>query len=140
MPPRIFSECKILLQLSPDKRVGDWYLFENHTEIRVYGIELQPFLLPRFLTPRIFSLEFIRQRLNFDYVHFVSRKYKSSFKLKKEVGPFVVNTRTTLQVTENLLQDMGFQQGKIWIYDPHSIISTKRTGNGLTPYQHKQKS
>jgi hypothetical protein len=33
-PPRIFPECKILLQLSPDKMVGDWYLFENHTEIR----------------------------------------------------------------------------------------------------------
>jgi hypothetical protein len=84
-PPRIFPECKNILQLSPDKRVGDWYLFENHIEIRVYGVEVQPFLLPRFLTPRIFSLEFIRKRLNSDYIHFVSKKHKVRFKLKKEV-------------------------------------------------------
>jgi hypothetical protein len=38
-PPRIFPECKRLLQLSPDKKVGDWYLFENHTNIRVYGVK-----------------------------------------------------------------------------------------------------
>jgi hypothetical protein len=36
MPPRIFLECKFVLQPSPNKRVGDWYLFENHTKIRAY--------------------------------------------------------------------------------------------------------
>jgi hypothetical protein len=101
---------------------------------------VQPFLLPTFLTPIIFALEFIRQRLDYDHIHFVSRKYKASFKLKKEVGPFIVNTRSTLQVAEKLLQDMGFQQGEIWMYDPHAIISSKRIENGLVPYQHQQKA
>jgi hypothetical protein len=112
IPPRIFPECKKLLQLSLDKRVGDWYIFENYTEIRIYGSELRPFLLPIFLTPRIFALEYIRQRLNSDDIHFVSRKYKANFKLKKEVGPFIVNTRSTLQVTTKILSAMGFQQGE----------------------------
>jgi hypothetical protein len=60
--------------------------------------------------------------------------------LKKEVGPFIVNTRAALQDAKKLLQDMGFQQGEIWIYDPHSIISTRRIGFGSTPYQHQPKS
>jgi hypothetical protein len=34
---------------------------------------------------------------------------------------------------------MAFQQGETWIYDPHSIISTKRTELGLVPYQHQPK-
>jgi hypothetical protein len=95
-PPRIFPECKKLLQLSPDIRVGDWYVFEHYTEIRIYGCQLAPFRLPVFMTPMIFSLEYIRQRLNSDEIHFVPNKYKVNFKLKKEVGPFIVNTRSTL--------------------------------------------
>jgi hypothetical protein len=82
-PPRIFPKCKILLQLSPNKMVGDSYLFENHIEIRIHGVELQDFVLPEFLTPRIISLEFIRKILNSNYIHFVSKKKKVNFKLKK---------------------------------------------------------
>jgi hypothetical protein len=44
-----------------------------------------------------------------------------------------------LQDAEKLLQEMGFQQGEMWIYDPHSIISTKRTDLGSIPYQHQPK-
>jgi len=40
VPPRVFLECRQLLQLSPNKRVGDWYIFENYKQIRVYGFEL----------------------------------------------------------------------------------------------------
>jgi len=99
IPPRIFLDYKTLLQLSLDKRVGDYYIFENYTKIKVYGSDLRPFLLPIFLTPKIFVLEYIRKILNLDDIHFVSRKYKANFKLKKEVGPFIFNTKSTLQVT-----------------------------------------
>jgi hypothetical protein len=73
VPPRLFPEFKKLLQLSLDTKVGDWYLFQNHTEIRIYGSEAQPFLLPVFLTMRIFSLEYIRQRLNLIIFIFLQR-------------------------------------------------------------------
>jgi hypothetical protein len=88
------------------------------------------------LTLRIFALEYIRQILDFDYTHFSSRKYKSSFKSKKEVSPFIVNTREALQVAKKLLQNMGFQQGEIWIYDPCAIISSKSIANRQVSYQH----
>jgi hypothetical protein len=92
IPPIIFIESKKLLQLNSDKRVGDWYIVENYTEIRVYGYDLQPFHLPILLTPGIFALEYIREILNSDDIHFVSRKYKASFKLRKRVGAFIFNT------------------------------------------------
>jgi len=34
---------------------------------------------------------------------------------------------------------MGFQQGEMWIYDLHSIISKRRTKFGSIPYQHQSK-
>jgi len=100
----MFPECKKLLQLSPYTKVKDWYLFQYHTEIRIYGVEVQPFMLPKFLTIRIFDLEYIRQRFNFDYIHVASKKQKVTFKFKREVGPFIVNTTTVFQVVENILQ------------------------------------
>ena len=56
-PPRINEEIKRILQLSENCKVGDWYLYKNHTEIRVYGVILAPYKLPKFITPRIFALE-----------------------------------------------------------------------------------
>jgi len=64
-----------------------------------------------FSTHRIFSLEYIRKRLNADEFNFMPKKHKVAFKLKKEVGPFIVNTQETLQIATNLLSTMGFQQG-----------------------------
>jgi hypothetical protein len=59
-PPRIFPECKKLLQLSPYIRVRYWYVFENYTKIRIYGCQLAPFCLSIFMTPTICFLEYIR--------------------------------------------------------------------------------
>jgi hypothetical protein len=73
----------------------------------VYGVEIQPYILPKFLTLRIFSLEFVRRGLNFDHVNLLSNINKTSFKLKKEVGPFIVKDRSTLQEAEEHLKEMG---------------------------------
>ena len=80
--PRISHEIKYLLQLSPDTRTGDWYIFENHTMIRVYGFEEELYLLPTFLTPIIYSLEYIRQRITADLFHFVNNNKALNFKLQ----------------------------------------------------------
>ena len=59
-PPRISDDIKNILQLSKQYRVGDWYLYQNHTEIRVYGCELSPFKLPKYVPMRLFVLEYCR--------------------------------------------------------------------------------
>ena len=41
-PPRINEEIKRISHLSENCKIGDWYLYKNHTEIRVYGALLAP--------------------------------------------------------------------------------------------------
>jgi hypothetical protein len=40
--PRINEEIQRILHLSDLAKTGDWYLYQNHTEIRIYGCELAP--------------------------------------------------------------------------------------------------
>ena len=50
--------------LQTDSKVtGDWFLYVEYAEIRLYGFTGYPFLLPTFLTNRIVALEFARQRI-----------------------------------------------------------------------------
>ena len=58
--PRINDEVQRILHLSDHTNTGDWYLYQDHTEIRVYGCDLAPYKLPKYLPVRIFSLEYIR--------------------------------------------------------------------------------
>ena len=57
--PRVLLEMSEMLQLSNSKNIGDWFLTEFGTTIRLYGFVHPPYVLPAFLTPRIFSLELI---------------------------------------------------------------------------------
>jgi hypothetical protein len=41
LAPRIFPKARRILQLSPDTKIGDLFLFENHTIIRISGIILR---------------------------------------------------------------------------------------------------
>lgn len=88
---------------------------------------------------RIFSLEFIRQNLNVDQVHFVPMKKGYLFKFPKAVGPFIVNTRQDTQEVEKLLNDMCLLQVVEWAYDPHQIISKRRLENGYSAFVHESR-
>ena len=75
--PRISDQIKKILQLSKQTKTGDWYLYEKHTEIRVFGSNLLPYKLPKHVSMRIFSLEYIRKILNFDSINFLAAKKKT---------------------------------------------------------------
>ena len=76
MEPRINEEVQRILHLSDLAKTCDWYLYQNHIEIKVYGCELAPYKLPKYLLIRIFTLEYIRQMINSDDIHFVTFKKK----------------------------------------------------------------
>ena len=95
--PRIDSEIKRILHLSEKTKKGEWYMYQSYSEIRIYGCELSPYKLPKYVPIRIFALEFIRKMINMDQIHFQAAKKKSNFKLKTQVGPFICNTRATRQ-------------------------------------------
>jgi hypothetical protein len=80
--PRINDEFQRNLHLSNNTKTEDWYLYQNHTDIKVYGCELAPYKLPKYFSVRIFALEYIRKIMNSDDIHFVSLKKKQQLRIK----------------------------------------------------------
>jgi hypothetical protein len=56
---RMTKEMKVYMQNS-NEPVGDWFLYQEFTVLRVSGFEDKPYRLQVFLTKRIFVLEFLR--------------------------------------------------------------------------------
>ena len=75
-PPRLTDEIQKILQLSKSYSIGDWYFYQNHTVIKIYGCELAPYRLPKYVPMRLFSLEYFQQFGNADMIHFYSRSKK----------------------------------------------------------------
>ena len=124
--PRVFPIMKESLQFSLDKRTGDWFLLEEHTIIRAYGFTQEPYILPEFLTPRIFTLELIRHKLIVENDHFINFRKASEIKFPWVVGPFIIKNKSTLLVIESMLQDTNFRKSFAINYDRHHVISQSR--------------
>jgi hypothetical protein len=84
----------------------------------VYGCELAPYKFPKYLPVRIFSLEYIRQMINLDDIHFVSLKKKQQLIIKGKIGSFICNSQGTGEEANRLLKEMKFFVSFIWHYDP----------------------
>jgi len=55
-PPRVIMEMRTLMHLTTEVAIGDWFLFETYIVLKIYGFNGDPYMLPMFMTPRIFSL------------------------------------------------------------------------------------
>lgn len=134
--PRINEEVKRNFHLIDQAKIGDWYLYQNYTEIRVYDCELAPYKFPKYLPMKIFSLECIRHMLKLDDIHFVVAKKKSQFRINTQVGPFICNTRYISEEVDKMLKEMKYSLSFTWSYDPCGIISKLKVENKSTPYIH----
>ena len=47
--PRVLEEMKIMMQSSPEDKIGDWFLYKYFTFLRVYGFTGEPYRLLVFL-------------------------------------------------------------------------------------------
>ena len=108
--PRVLKDMKFLMQSSPEDRVRDWFLHKYCTVLRIYGFTGEPYKLPGFLTPRVFSLEFMRKRLHSKEEHFGAFKKSSNIKFPLKVGSFIFKNKGALVFIENLLGSMEFQK------------------------------
>ena len=134
--PRVLEEMKCLMQSSPEDRVGDWFLHKDSTVLRVYGFTGKPYKLPAFLTPRIFALEFTRQRLQSEEEHFGDFKKSSNIKFPLKVGSFIFKNKGALVFIEKLLVGMEFKKEPRINYDPHHVISLRKQANKKKPFDH----
>lgn len=131
--PRISEEIRRIMLLTYQERTGDWYLYQNYTELRVYGCDLAPYKLPKFLPTRIFSLEYIKQMINADEVHFVAAKKKLQFRIKSQIFPFICNNGAAGEGADKILKEMNFTHSFTWSYNPWGIISKKMVENNQQP-------
>ena len=111
-------------------------MYQNHTEVRVYGCELPPYKLPRYLPMRLFALEYYRQMINSDEIHFVKTKKKVQLRIKDHLGPFIYNKREAGKEADEILQRLRLKQSFIWAHDPHRFICNRRQKHKLSPYIH----
>ena len=127
-----------ILQLSHSKMIGDCFLIEFGTIIRLYSFVHQPYILPAFLTAMVFSLELIKQRLTVEEEHFLNSKKSSNLIFPWEVGPYTVRSRVSLPLVGSLLKDMGFSLEQAVNYNPHQIISKRRKDHKCKPFEHTE--
>jgi hypothetical protein len=134
--PRINDEVQRILHISDKTKMGDWYLYQDYTKIIVYRCELAPYKLPKYLLVRIFSLEYIRQIINSDDIHFASLKKKQHLIIKGQIEFFIYNSRGVGEEADKLLKEMKFFVSFTWHYDPCGIIFEMRIKNKNIPYVH----
>ena len=65
----------------------DWFLYAENIENRLYGFTGYPFLLPAFLTDRLFALEFVRQRVHTENEHFLNNEKGCNISFHYTIGP-----------------------------------------------------
>jgi hypothetical protein len=81
-------------------------------------------------------LEYIRQIINSDDIHFVSLKKKQQLRIKGQIGSFICNNHGTGEEADRMLREMKFFMSFPWHYDPCGIISEMRVKNKNIPYVH----
>ena len=64
---------------------------------------MPPYRFPVFVHVRKFALEYTRQMLNMDELHFVSYNKKAQFKLKAHIRPYIINTRAVAKEVDAIL-------------------------------------
>ena len=92
----------------------------------MYGFTHEPYIFPSFLTPRVFSLEFIRQKIIVENEHFIIFKNAYKIKFPWVVGPFIIKNKVALLVAEIMLQEMKLKKYFAVNYDLHHVISQWR--------------
>ena len=119
--PRVSEDMMNKLQMINDP-IGDWFLYKYFSVIRVYGFRKGPYMLPSFLIPRLFALEFLRQRLFVEQEHYLKHKKGSSIKFKYTIEAFVASDNIALQIVEDILKGLNFKKEQAMRYDPKGII------------------
>jgi len=104
----------------------------------MYGCELCPYRLPRYVPMRLFALEYYRQLISSDLTHFHSTKKKAQLKYKYQLGPFLMNKKEGWQDVDQILgQKYRLKRSFWWVpYDPCGFINARRIKYRLSDYDH----
>ena len=91
-----------------------------------------------FITPRVFSLDLVRQKLIVENEHFISFKKSLEIKFPWVIGPFIIKNKVALPVVESLLKGMDSKASFRVNYDPEHVISIRIQVNKNKPFEHQE--
>ena len=100
---RISEDLKFSLQ-NPVEIIREWFCFKDSIVIRVYVFEGEPYKLHKFMSRRLFVLEFLRHRLSVENDNFLKNKKTSSMKFNFTLEPFVVRSIYAIIVVDHSLK------------------------------------
>ena len=135
--PRFIEMMRNHLQ-SGSEVTCDWFLYAENIEITLYGFTGYPFLLPAFLTDRVFSLEFARQRVHTENEHFLNNKKGCNISFHYTIGPFVIKSSQTVQILIEILESMKLQRIEKMNYDPRGVMSTRKKEVRIQAFKHQK--
>jgi len=137
-PARLSAEMQKILHLSKDYSIGDWYFYQNHTMIKIYGCELSPYKLPNYVPMRLFALEYFKQFISSYLTHFYGARKRAQLKIRNQLGHFIFNKRKAWEEADKILRDQLMLKQSFYLapYDPEHFISYRKVKNKLTGYVH----
>ena len=106
--------------------------------IRLYFFTQSPYMLPYFVNPKVFSMDFIRKNMLVEIECFLKYKKCTNIKYHWAVGPFTIKSKGSFPMVEGLLRELGFETEAAINYDPHQVISNKRKSQRGKPFKHEE--
>ena len=87
--------------------------------IRLYGLIESLYILLAFPNPRVFSMEFIREKMSVEIEHFLKYKKSNDIKYPWVVGPFTIKNKCDFPMVEGLIRELVFETKPTLKYEPH---------------------
>jgi hypothetical protein len=79
-------------------------------------------------------LEYLRQTLNSNHVHFYSKIKRLSSNYQHNNFFFIIRDNATLEIIENMMKVFNFEEDDPWKYDHFHVITDMRLIVGSMPY------
>lgn len=75
--------------------------------IHLYGFEMHPFQLPKYVSPLLFSYEVLRKKEIMNVLHFFSKK-GALFNYPYETSPLIAKNKNVMDILEKEMLSLGF--------------------------------
>ena len=75
--------------------------------IRLYGTYSTPHIFPKLLTPRVFVLKYISEKVEMDEIHFMRNKKKTNLNFPMSMGGYVKNDKICIKDSLEALKQIN---------------------------------
>lgn len=117
---------------------GDWYCFLDYTQIRVYGFEGKPYLLPFMVPNRVVCLEIVRQLSTVSAQHLTDHRKKSIVLGLLVFSDFIVKSSKSYGLLHNKLNCYKMVEGDPRPkFDPEGYIREAKVSQKLGAGDHE---